>query len=42
MRVTARSLWVGFLALLGAVAVAISWSMTTAVQLQVTTRTSPT
>jgi hypothetical protein len=37
MRGTARSLWVGFLALLGAVVVAISWSMTSAVQLQATT-----
>ena len=37
MRVTLRSLLVGFLALLGAVVVAISWSMTTAVQLQATT-----
>ena len=37
MRRTARSLWVGFLALVGAVVVAISWSMTTAVQLQATT-----
>lgn len=37
MRGTARSLWVGLLALLGAVVVAISWTMTTAVQLQATT-----
>ena len=37
MRVSARSLWVSFLALLGAIAVAISWTMTTAVQLQATT-----
>jgi hypothetical protein len=37
MRVTLRSLGVGFLALLGAVVVAISWTMTTAVQLQATT-----
>jgi hypothetical protein len=37
MRATARSLWVGLLALLGAVVVTISWTMTTAVQLQATT-----
>ena len=37
MRLTARSLWVGLLALLGAVVVTISWTMTTAVQLQATT-----
>jgi hypothetical protein len=33
----ARSLWVGFLALLGAVVVAASWTMTSAIQLQATT-----
>jgi hypothetical protein len=37
MRVIARSLWVGLLALLGAVVLATSWTMTTAVQLQATT-----
>ncbi len=37
MRVTARSVWVGLLALLGAVAVAVSWTMATAVQLSATT-----
>ena len=37
MRGIARSFWVGFLAVLGAVVVAISWTMTTAVQLQATT-----
>jgi hypothetical protein len=37
MRATARSLLVGLLALLGAVVLGISWTMTTAVQLQATT-----
>jgi hypothetical protein len=37
MRVTVRSLWVAFLALLGAVALTVSWTMTTAVQLQAAT-----
>jgi hypothetical protein len=37
MRATARSLLVCLLALLGAVVLAISWTMTTAVQLQATT-----
>jgi hypothetical protein len=37
MRVTAHSVWVGFLALLGAVVLATSWTMATAVQLQATT-----
>lgn len=37
MRVIARSLWVGFLALLGTVVLAASWTITTAVQLQATT-----
>ncbi len=37
MRDIARSFWVGFLALLGAVVLAISWTMTTVLQLQATT-----
>jgi hypothetical protein len=37
MRVIARSLWVGFLAPLGAVVVAISWTAATAIQLQAAT-----
>ena len=37
MRVIARSLWVGFLAQLGAVIVAISWTAATAIQLQAAT-----
>ena len=37
MRATQRPLWVTFLALVGAVILTISGTMTTAVQLQVTT-----
>ena len=37
MRGIARSFWVGFLALLGAVVVAISWTAVTAIQLQAAT-----
>jgi hypothetical protein len=37
MRVTTRSLWVAFLALIGAVGLMVAWTMTTAVQLQAVT-----